>query len=155
LRSLCRRERGWFPWCRGQPRERGCIARLEKTWLGRVPRSNSARQIIAPGAVGGRPALDPGFEHPQLVIEMHEAREMARRDAAKFFVGPEKGRRNARCHGERVAEIEPDDVNDVTNRFVHCQNGTRERSIVEPQAAICARYAAALQIKMIGPAGRR
>src|SRR5258708_30091567 len=110
---------------------------------------------FAPGAVGGRPAPDPGFEHPQFVIEMHEAREMARRDAAKLVVAPEKSRRNPRCHRERVAEIDPNDIDDVANRFVHCQNGARERSIVEPQAAIYARYAAALQIEMIGPADRR
>src|SRR6266700_7984241 len=127
---------------------------MEKTWPDRVPWSNNARQILAPGAVGGRPALDPGLTHPQSVIEMHEAREMARRDAAKVLVTPEKSRRNARCHRERVAEIEPDHVDDVAHRFIHCQNRARERSIIEPQAAVCARYMAALQIEIIGPAGR-
>src|SRR5437762_1067665 len=101
-----------------------------------LPSVNGAHQICASLAVGGRPALDPGFEHPQIVVEMHEAREMARRDAAKFLVAPQKSRGTARCHRERVAKIEPNDVDDVTHRFVHCQNGSRERSIVKSQAAV-------------------
>ena len=89
------------------------------------------------------------------VVEMHKARQMARRDAAKVVVAPEKGRRNARGHRERVAEVEPDDVDDITHRFVHGQHGARERAIVEPQVSVGARDTAALQVEMIGPAGRR
>src|SRR5882757_11530892 len=113
------------------------------------PSVNDAPHIVTPGAVGGRAALDPGFEHPQIVVEMHEACEMARRDAAKVVVAPEKRRRNARCHCECVAKIEPNDVDDVTHGFVHCQDGSRQRAIVKPQAAVRGSHAAALQVELI------
>src|SRR3954452_22965846 len=118
---------------------------LEMTWLARLPWSNSARQILAPVSVVGRLALDPRLTHPQFVVHMHKAREMARPDAAKIVVSPKKSCRNARGHRERDAEIDPDDFDAVTHRLVNGQNRARQRSIVEPQAAIRAGDAAALQ----------
>src|SRR6516162_2108469 len=125
---------------------------METTWRSR-PSVKQPRQIHASEAVGGRPALDPGFEHPKFVVEMYEARQMPRRDAAKIHVAPEKRCRNARRHRERIAEIDARDVDDITHRFVHGQNRARDRSVVEPQAAVCAPHAAALQTELIGSAG--
>ncbi len=88
-------------------------------------------------------------------IEMHEARQMSGRDAAELCLPTQKRRRNARRHRERIAERKPRDLDGVAHSFVHGQNRARKRAVVEPQAAVRARHAAALQIELIGPAGRR
>ena len=84
-----------------------------------------------------RPSLDPGLADPQRVVEMHETREIAGREAAELRgpgAGTSRGVREAM--DERVGERQTRLVG-TTKRTASSivRQGAGQRAVFQPQAA--------------------
>ena len=75
-------------------------------------------------------------EHPQIITQMHEARKIAGRDAAKFVIAPQKRRGIQRRHAQGIFEADAEPLHAIAHRLIHGQIGAGKRSILELQPAI-------------------
>src|SRR5215213_9716011 len=97
-------------------------------------------------------SFDPSLLYHEIIIEVNEVCNIARRNASQIFFPPyECGRVEAR-HAQGIFEPNRQLPDAIAHRPLHGEIGARQRSILELEPAIDARYQPSLQLETMGPA---